>query len=165
MSNSTTMDDNTKNKYYGNYEVNIKGIRGGGTILPSKPANREKTVESIGKTFSPFIANKNIPLEKTVYYSNPILTNGYLQPYPTTEKLSKQVVSDYYYPSQKFDPVVNTNAFIFPPPLIEPITKPNIQTIENFQNTTQTLAPTIDDEIVLLTILTVLIIIYFSKYK
>lgn len=120
-------------KYYGNYDKNIKSIRGGGVITPANPPNRTSTTNTIKNTW-----NKNIkispPLFETVYYSDKNLTNGYLNTNNFIEE--KDSISDYYYPSQKFDKVINLkkepkkllykeekklnneNPIKFPPPLI-----------------------------------------------
>jgi len=118
-------DDNYK--YYGNYDKNIKSIKGGGVITPSNPPNRKKTTGTVKNTW-----NKNIkitpPLYKSVYYSDPLLTNGYLN--SNNYIISNDNISDYYYPSQKLDPVIiddnpqtqniinNLNPIKLPPPLV-----------------------------------------------
>ena len=91
-------------KYYGNYDKNVKSIRGGGVITPSNPPNRISTTSVIKNTW-----DKNIiptpPLFKTVYYSDKNLTNGYLN--KDNYVMEDESISNYYYPSQKFDKVIN----------------------------------------------------------
>lgn len=91
-------------KYYGNYDKNVKSIRGGGVITPTNPPNRTRTTDTIKNTW-----DKNIiptsPLFKTVYYSDKNLTNGYLN--KNNFVMEDKSISNYYYPSQKFDKVVN----------------------------------------------------------
>lgn len=116
-------------KYYGNYDKNIKSIRGGGVITPSNPPNRRTTNETIKNTWNNLIkpSTPTPPLFKTVYYSNKNLTNGYLN--TDDYVLENKEIGNYYYPSQKFDKVINLktnklkkknniNPIKFPPPLI-----------------------------------------------
>ena len=119
--------------YYGNYDTNIKAIRGGGVNTPSNPSNRTNTVESISGKWRPE-QTPTPPLFKSVYYSEPNLSNGYLndENYVLETPDAIGQISDYYYPSQKFDDVriiknkfddnLDPNEFQFPPPLIT--TKP-----------------------------------------
>lgn len=115
-------------KYYGNYNKNIKAIKGGGVITPANPPNRTKTTESIKNTWDEEII-PTPPLSKTVYYSNKNLTNGYLN--ENNFVLKSDEINDYYYPSQKFNNVINLKKKIskesilndldpiqLPPPLI-----------------------------------------------
>ena len=117
-------------KYYDKYDKNIKAIKGGGVITPSNPPNRHSTTDTVDNTWK-----KNIipvpPTFKSKYYSNPDLTNGYLNENDYVE--NDDYISDYYYPSQKMDRIDfinnNTNTIIknkinksnpikFPPPII-----------------------------------------------
>lgn len=121
--------DNSKYVYHGNYDKNIKAIRGGGVITPSNPPNRTDTTVTINNTWGNNI--KPVPpLYESVYYSDKILTDGYLNQNNYVEK--NDYISDYYYPSQNFDKVINLgdnnnlkkkylnniNPIKFPPPLI-----------------------------------------------
>ncbi len=132
------------NRYYGNYDTNIKAIRGGGVITPSNPSNRTNTVESISGNWRPD-QTPTPPLFKSVYYSEPNLTNGYLNGKNWVSQTPNTIgqISDYYYPSQKFDDVkiikenkenLNPNEFQFPPPLIT--TKPILK-LKNKKNKTK----------------------------
>lgn len=133
---------NNKYKYYGNYDKNIKAIRGGGVITPSNPPNREYTTDTIKKTWYDSVV-PTPPLFETVYYSNKNLSNGYLN--TNNYVIKKEPISDYYYPSQKFNKVINLkknkkssklkkekkiinelNPLEFPPPLINSCHKPNL---------------------------------------
>ena len=95
-------------KYYDKYDKNIKAIRGGGVITPANPPNKYNTTDTIDNTWK-----KNIipvpPMFKAKYYSNPDLTNGYLNENDYVE--SDEYISDYYYPSQKMDQIkfINKN--------------------------------------------------------
>ena len=91
-------------KYYGNYDKNIKSIRGGGVITQSNPPNRITTTNTIKNTWDNMIT-PTTPLFKTVYYSDKNLTNGYLN--DDNYVLENKSISDYYFPSQKFDKVIN----------------------------------------------------------
>ena len=122
-------NNDTIYKYYGNYDKNIKAIKGGGVIVPSNPPNREKTTETINSTWKKNIKPIN-PLFKSKHYSDPNLTNGYLNQnnYVTPD----ENISDYYYPSQKINKVFildnddtleqnivnNLDPIKLPPPLI-----------------------------------------------
>jgi hypothetical protein len=122
-------------KYYGNYDKNIKSIRGGGVITPSNPPNRTNTTDTIKNTWYNEI--KPIPpLFKTVYYSDKNLTNGYLN--EDNYVIEDKYISDYYYPSQKLNKVINlkknkskkikkelnkNNPLKFPSPLINELIK------------------------------------------
>lgn len=137
--------NNSSYKYYGNFDRNIKAIKGGGVITPSNPPNKKTTTDTIKNTWSNNI-NHTPPTNVATYYSNPDLTNGYLN---SKNYISKnKYINDYYYPSQKFNKVSfdvnNTNDLIFPPPLIttknnysnnsklsKSIEKPNEQTTSN----------------------------------
>jgi hypothetical protein len=122
-------------KYYSNYDKNIKAIGGSGVITPRNPPLMNKTTYSINNSF-----RKNIlpvpPMFKTKYYSEPNLTNGYLNAdnYIEYDSNIKNSQSDYYYPSQKIDNIKildgtpdielknflnHSNPLEFPPPLIE----------------------------------------------
>lgn len=119
---------------YDKYDKNIKAIKGGGVIVPSNPPSAKKT-----DTISDVWKNNIIPVPPTFkykYYSNPNLTNGYLNENNYVE--NDKYISDYYYPSQKLDNVnfikekikpniknkINqSNPIKFPPPLIS--TKPD----------------------------------------
>lgn len=91
-------------KYYGNYDKNVKSIRGGGVIMPTNPPNRTRTTGTIKNTWDENII-PTPPLYKTTYYSDKNLTDGYLNKdnYVTED----ETISNYYYPSQKFDKVIN----------------------------------------------------------
>lgn len=125
-------------KYYGNYDKNIKAIKGSGVITPSNPPNRTNTTGTINNKW-----NNNIittpPLQKSIYYSNKILTNGYLNQNNYIDDDDK-TISNYYYPSQNLNNVNNlnkldknylkkkknlydSNHIVSPPPLIT--TQPN----------------------------------------
>lgn len=91
-------------KYYGNYDKNVKSIRGGGVITPSNPPNRTRTTDTIKNTWDENIV-PTPPLYKTTYYSDKNLTNGYLN--KDNYVLEDETISNYYYPSQKFDKVIN----------------------------------------------------------
>lgn len=91
-------------KYYGNYDKNVKSIRGGGVITPTNPPNRTRTTDTIKNTWDENII-PTPPLYKTTYYSDKNLTNGYLN--KDNYVLEDETISNYYYPSQKFDKVVN----------------------------------------------------------
>lgn len=101
-------DNKSKYRYYGNYDKNVKAIKGGGVITPSVPPNRSNTTGTIKNTWES-IQNDNItitpPVYKSVYYSNPILTDGYLNSNNYVDE--DKYISDHYYPSQKFDKVLN----------------------------------------------------------
>ena len=122
--------DGDSYKYYGNYDKNIKAIKGSGVITPSNPPNRTNRVETIKNTWNNGI-QPTIPLSQTVYYSDKNLTSGYLNTNDFVEDGTNQPISNYYYPSQKFNNVIikpnkkkvnflleNTNGLKFPPPLI-----------------------------------------------
>lgn len=139
--------ENQYNKYYGNYDKNIKAIGGGGVIIPSNPPNKSKTTGTINNTWNQD-QTPVPPLFKSVYYSEPNLTNGYLNENNWVDQsIEQNQISDYYYPSQRFDGITtisndvinnrnkktheNTleskltlNQFTFPPPLIT--TKPKV---------------------------------------
>ena len=121
-----------KFKYYGNYDKNIKSIRGGGVITPSNPPNKMSTTNTIKNTWNNDII-PTPPLYKSTYYSNKNLTGGYLN--DENYVLENKSISDYYYPSQKFNKVINIkdnnknnkikkkilnnlNPIQFPPPII-----------------------------------------------
>ena len=147
------MNNNDNNyKYYSNYDKNVKTIRGGGVITPSNPPNKKKTTGTINNTWKKNIIPTS-PLFKSKYYSNPDLTNGYLNSddFVTTDKY----ISNYYYPSQKLDKVniiddnVNINVknlssiqnqinssypIKFPPPLIISKYKNNINKLSKKSN-------------------------------
>ena len=123
------MYNDNKYNYHGNYDKNIKAIRGGGVITPSNPPNRSSTTGTINNTW-----DKNItptpPLFESVYYSNKILTDGYLN--PNNYVVHNDDISDFYFPSQNFNKVTNlksnqilkkkylnnSNPINLPPPLI-----------------------------------------------
>lgn len=115
------MNNNNFNtyKYYGNYDKNIKAIRGGGVITPSNPPNRLSTTDTIKKTWYPGLEIIP-PMNKTVYYSDSNLTNGYLD--PNDKNNYDNNISDYYYASQqsnlKYSNSKNKFPLNFPPPLI-----------------------------------------------
>jgi len=92
------------NKYYSNYDKNIKSIKGSGVITPSNPPNKTKTTNSINNIWDDEII-PTPPLNKLVYYSDKNLTSGYLN--ENNYVVKNQSISDYYYPSQKFDKVIN----------------------------------------------------------
>jgi len=118
-------------KYYGNYNKNIKSTIGGGVITPSNPTNKIKSTYSINNTWDDEII-PTPPLNKYVYYSDKNLTNGYLNKNNYLE--TDDSISEYYYPSQKFNKVNNikknkknnpkkiklnnSNPINLPPPLI-----------------------------------------------
>lgn len=121
-----------KFKYYGNYDKNIKSIKGGGVITPSNPPNKMSTTYSIKNIWNDEII-PTPPLYKSTYYSNKNLTDGYLN--EDNYVVENKPISDYYYPSQKFNKVINIkdsngdnkikkeilndlNPIQFPPPLI-----------------------------------------------
>lgn len=135
-------------KYYGNYNKNIKSIRGGGVITPSNPPNRTSSTNTIKNTWDENII-PTPPLFETVYYSDKNLTNGYLN--KDNFVIKDKSISNYYYPSQKFDKVINLkknksknklnkkkkelnndNPIKLPPPLIR--TKFNKQDIQDMQD-------------------------------
>jgi len=124
------MNNNDINyNYYGNYDKNVKAIKGGGVITPSNPPNRKNTTGTINNTWKKNI-NPVPPLFKSKYYSVPDLTNGYLN--SNNFVVNDDYISDYYYPSQKLDKVDtinnktkkkkniinNSNPIKFPPPLV-----------------------------------------------
>lgn len=98
------MGTDTDYKYYGNYDWDIKSIKGGGVITPSNPPNRAKRTSSIKNTWRKGII-PTPPLYKTTYYSDKNLTSGYLNPNSFVE--IDEAISDYYYPSQAFNHVRN----------------------------------------------------------
>lgn len=117
-------------RYYGNYDKNVKSIKGGGTITPSNPPNKIKRTGVIKDTWNNEITPVP-PLFKNVYYSDKNLSNGYLNDDNYVIGTSK--ISDYYYPSQKMDKVNliknslnpiqkqilnDKNPLDFPPPII-----------------------------------------------
>jgi uncharacterized protein YfkK (UPF0435 family) len=124
-------------KYYNNYDKNVKAIRGGGVITPTNPPNAMSKTGTITNT----LKNNIIPVPpmyKSKYYSNPDLTNGYLNENNYIDE--DKYISDYYFPSQKLNKVdfidsgtnknvkknINkSNPIKFPPPLIT--SKPNKQ--------------------------------------
>lgn len=93
-----------KFKYYGNYDKNIKSIRGGGVITPSNPPNRICATNTIKNTWNDDVI-PTPPLYKSTYYSNKNLTDGYLN--DENYVVENKPISDYYYPSQKFNKVIN----------------------------------------------------------
>jgi len=93
-----------KFKYYGNYDKNIKSIKGGGVITPRNPPNKMSTTDTIKNTWNDDII-PTPPLYKSTYYSNKNLTDGYLS--DENYVVEDKQISNYYYPSQKFDKVVN----------------------------------------------------------
>ena len=132
-------------KYYGNYNKNIKSIGGGGVITPSNPPNRPNTTSTIKNTWNNEIT-PTPPLFKSVYYSDENLTNGYLN--KNNYVVEDKSISDYYYPSQKFDKVINLkkntqkklnkkNPLEFPPPVINS-NHNKMQKIEKTEKTEKT---------------------------
>ena len=126
------MYNDNKYNYHGNYDKNIKAIRGGGVITPSNPPNRKSTTGTVNNTWNSKL-EVIPPLFESVYYSDKILTNGYLN--SNNYVVESDYISDYYYPSQNFDKVnllndkkkknlkkkkkINdSNPLNFPPPLI-----------------------------------------------
>ena len=93
--NNDKYNDNKFN-YHGNYDKNIKAIRGGGVITPSNPPNRASTTGTVNNTWDVNIT-PTPPLYESVYYSDKILTDGYLN--PNNYVVESDYVSDYYYPS------------------------------------------------------------------
>ena len=91
-------------KYYANYNKNIKSTIGGGVITPSNPPNKIKSTYSINNTWDDEVIPIP-PLNKYVYYSDKNLTNGYLNKNNYLE--TDDSISEYYYPSQKFNKVNN----------------------------------------------------------
>ncbi len=99
---------NTNSKYYSNYDKNIKAIKGGGVITPSNPPNKTSQTNTIKNTWdnlNPYTPTP--PLYKNVYYSDKNLTNGYLN--DDNYIIENKQISNYYYPSQKFNKVYNIN--------------------------------------------------------
>ena len=95
---------NNKFKYYENYDKNIKSIKGGGVITPSNPPNKMSTTNTIKNTWNDDII-PTPPLYKSTYYSNKNLTDGYLN--DENNVVENKSISDFYYPSQKFNKVTN----------------------------------------------------------
>ena len=136
-------------KYYDNYDKNVKAIRGGGVITPANPPNKKKTTDTIKNIWNDDII-PTPPLYKSVYYSDKNLTNGYLNDDNYVDE--NESISDYYYPSQKFNDVINLknngnnenekkilndlNPIQFPPPLINyaKYSKKNISKKQNESN-------------------------------
>lgn len=140
--------DNNEIKYYGNFDKNIKAIKGGGVITPSNPPNRQNQTGTVNNTWNNLIT-PTPPLYKNVYYSDKNLTNGYLN--QNNYVVENNSISDYYYPSQKFDKVNNLttkknkkikkekilndlNPIKIPPPLINSKYEINKQIIDNIDN-------------------------------
>lgn len=145
-------------KYYGNYDLNIKSIKGGGVITPSNPPNKRYQTETINNTWNDDI-NPTPPLFETVYYSNKNLSNGYLNTNNWVTK--KKPIADYYYPSQKLNKVCDAtgkssrfkkkinedNPIKFPPPLIDSkFVNKNIDKNENAKNKVDKMKSNSDDE-------------------
>ena len=124
------MDYNLYYKYYDKYDKNIIGIRGSGSITQSEPPMRHSRTDTIKNTW-----NKNLrpipPTFKKIYYSEPNLTNGYLN--KNNYVINHKNINDSYYPSQKINKInlinnITNNAvkkninkkdpIKFPPPLI-----------------------------------------------
>ena len=126
---------NNSNKYYGNYDKNIKAIKGSGVITPSNPPNKKYTTDTIKNTW-----NKNVnympPTYIAKYYSDPDLTNGYLNSKNYVDKNNN--INDYYYPSQKINKISfnknNSNELTFPPPLITTKNNKSSNIIKNVNN-------------------------------
>ena len=100
-------------QYYGNYDKNVKAIRGGGVITPSNPPNRNSTTDTIKNTWN-YALTPNPPVPpmfKSVYYSEPNLTTGYLSSnnYVSGNNDDDKFIGNYYYPSQQIDNVVISN--------------------------------------------------------
>lgn len=97
----------TSYKYYQNYDKNIKSIYGSGQILPSNPPNKFKTTDTIDKYWK-----KNIiptpPLFKYKNNSDPNYINGYLDSNNYIQQDNN--INAYYYPSQKFNNIININS-------------------------------------------------------
>jgi len=109
----------SKYNFYGNFDKNIKAIKGGGVIVPSNPPNRTSSTDTIKNTWYKDLKVMP-PLFKAKYYSNPDLTNGYLN--SNNHVQNDKYINDYYYPSQKMNDISykidNPNELTFPPPLI-----------------------------------------------
>ena len=111
----------SKNTSASNYNLNIKSIKGSGTVTPDLRTNPLPHNGVVKKTF-----NKNLRIIPPLYTKNiiavpPIKTSGYLN--QNNYVVVPNKIDKYYYPTQQLDTVLKKNAksssiLNFPPPLI-----------------------------------------------